>query len=153
VEEVNFANVSNPQPTTINNDDDFAGTCVVDGDSHGFWRHGPTCADLGPTFDIFKLNNNGTLLGQLDAPVTWTWDAATSMPSLSLVNVPPTTELRGINDNGAMVGSMAGGPGDVAILFEANGVTDLNSRLRRPTGCLRKPMRSTTLGRSREPDT
>src|SRR5271154_2438757 len=49
VEEVNFPNVSNPQPITINNDDDFAGTCVVNGDySHGFWRHGQTCADLGP---------------------------------------------------------------------------------------------------------
>ena len=131
VEKVYFPNVSNPQPTTINNNDDFAGTCMVNGNLHGFWRRGQTCADLGPVeYGPTKLNNAGTLLGVWG--VTWTWDQTMSMPQLNNLQLPATAEIMSINDHGAMVGSMAGGPGDVAILFDANSVTDLNTQITTP---------------------
>lgn len=131
VEKVYFPNVINPQPTTINNNDDFAGTCMVNGNLHGFWRRGQTCADLGPVeYGPTKLNNAGTLLGVWG--VTWTWDQTMSMPQLNDLQLPATAEIMSINDHGAMVGWMAGGPGDVAILFDANSVTDLNTQITEP---------------------
>jgi hypothetical protein len=131
VEVVNFPNVSNPQPMTINTDDDFAGTCMVNGNLHGFSRRGQTCVDLGPVeYAPIKLNNAGTLLGA--SSVTWTWDANMSMPTLNNLQLPATADIMSINDHGAMVGWMAGGSGDVAILFDANGVTDLNSQITAP---------------------
>ena len=131
VTNLSFAGMSNPQPYTINLDGDFAGTCMVNGNLHGFWSRGPTCADLGPVeYPPIKLNNAGTLLGVWG--VTWTWDATMSMPTLNNLQLPATAEIMSINDHGAMVGWMAGGSGDVATLFEANGVTDLNSEITAP---------------------
>ena len=93
VEKVYFPNVSNPQPTTINNNDDFAGTCMVNGNLHGFWRRGQTCADLGPLeYGPIKLNNAGTLLGVWG--VTWTWDQTMSMPQLNNLQLPATARVR-----------------------------------------------------------
>jgi hypothetical protein len=128
VQILSFAGMSNPQPYTINKFDNYAGTCMVNGNQHGFWRQGPTCADLGPMeYPPIKLNNTGTLLGVWG--VTWTWDSSMSMPKLNNLALPASAEIVSINDTGAMVGWMAGGPGDVAILFDGNSVTDLNSQI------------------------
>jgi hypothetical protein len=128
VQNLSFAGMNNPQPYTINENGDFAGTCIVNGNQHGFWFRGQTCADLGPVeYPPIKLNNTGTLLGVWG--VTWTWDPTMSMPKGNNLDLPATAEIMSINDSGAMVGWMAGGTGDVAILFDGKNVTDLNSQI------------------------
>ena len=104
---------------------------MVNGNYHAFWSRGQTCADLGPVaYPPIKLNNAGTLLGVWG--VTWSWGAGMSMPNLINLDLPATADMMSINDSGAMVGSMAGGPGDIAILFEGNSVTDLNTQITAP---------------------
>ena len=104
---------------------------MVNGNYHAFWSRGQTCADLGPVaYPPIKLNNAGTLLGVWG--VTWSWGAGMSMPNLINLDLPATADMMSINDSGAMVGSMAGGPGDIAILLEGNSVTDLNTQITAP---------------------
>jgi hypothetical protein len=137
-----LANISDALPLTINDAGDFAGTCWVNGESHGFWCHNENnqqiCADLGPNLGpSFKLNNQGVLVGTVDAqPVMWTWDTAQFSPVLKPLPLLPQSFsegwLFGVNNSGAVVGS----DGSVALLCDGKTWADLNTQIGDPNWVL-----------------